>query len=109
MTGNTLKLGRKIAIVIIPAQDEHGREFQAVWLKQLKTEAFTWDSFMKEGGTFLDNNVEEEFLLAKAATVDIAEDYANKLSTRLQLRVFRIEDDNIRGTHRILEYRSESK
>jgi hypothetical protein len=61
---------------------------------------------LKEGSTFLDDNVAEEFLLAKTLTVDTAEDYAGGLSSRLKLRVFRIENDDLRGRHRIIEHKT---
>src|SRR5208282_2369548 len=93
-------------IVIIPAKDKDGRELQGVWLKQLKTGAINWDFLLREGSTFLDINVAEEFLLTKTLTVDIAEGYAGRLSDRLKLRVFRIENDYLRGSHRIIEHKS---
>jgi hypothetical protein len=99
-----VELGRRFAIVIIPAEDEDGRELLAVWLKQLKTGAINWDFILQQGSTFLDDNVSEEFLLTKTLTVDIAEDYAVRLSNRLNLRVFRIENDYLRGSHRIIEH-----
>ncbi len=94
-----VELGRRFAITIIPARDKDGRELQGVWLKQLKTGAINWDSILKEGSTFLDVNVAEEFLLTKTLTVDLAEDYAGRLSDRLKLRVFRIENDYLRASH----------
>ncbi len=99
-----VELGRRFAIIIIPAKDEDGRELQGVWLKQLKTGAINWDFLLKEGRTFLDDNVAEEFLLTKTLTVDIAKDYARRLSIRLNLRVFRIENDYLRDSHRIIEH-----
>lgn len=101
-----VELGRRFAIIIIPAKDKDGRELQGVWLKQLKTGEINWDLILKEGSTFLDGNVAEEFLLTKTPTVDIAEDYAGRLSNRLKLRVFRIENDYLRGSHRIIEQKS---
>lgn len=99
-----VELGRRFAILIIPAKDSDGRDLQGVWLKQLKTGATNWDSLLKQGSTFLDDNVAEEFLLSKTLTVDIAEDYARELSNRLKLRVFRVENDYLRGSHRIIEH-----
>lgn len=100
-----IELGHRFAIVIIPAVDSDGRELHAVWLKQLKEGANNWDFLLKEGSTFLDNNVSEQFLLSKALTADIAEDYASGLSNRLKLRVFRIENDDLRNSHRIIEHK----
>ena len=97
-----VELGRQFAILIIPGAGGDGRQLQGVWLKKLKT-ASNWDRFLKEGSPFLDHNVEEEFLLAKTVTVDTAEDYAAGLSGRLKLRVFRIENDDLRGSYRIIE------
>ena len=99
-----VELGHRFAIVIIPAKDNDGRELQAVWLKQLKTGAADWDFILKDGHIFLDDNVAEEFLLSKALTVDIAEDYASGLSSWLNLRVFRFENDDLRGSHRVIEH-----
>jgi len=101
-----VELGHRFAIIIMPAKDEDGRELQGVWLKQLKTSAMNWDFILKEGCTFLDNNVSEEFLLTKTTTVDLAEDYAGRLSDRLKLRVFRIENDYLHDSHRVIEHKS---
>ena len=101
-----VELGRRFAIVIIPTTDDSGREFQAVWLKQLKPSAANWDYLLKEGVDFLDHSVDEEFLLAKTTTVDIAKKYAVGLSGRLSLRIFRIENDYRRGSHQIIEHKS---
>ncbi len=100
-----VELGRRFAIVIIPAKDRDGREFQSVWLKQLKTDS-NWDLLLQKGRTFLDDNVGEEFLLTKTTTVDIADDYARGLSKRLELRVFRIENDDLHNKYRIIENKS---
>lgn len=97
-----VELRRRFAIVINPGKDENGRVLQGVWLTQLKTDAADWDFILKDG-TFLDNNVAEQFLLAKIPTIDIAEDYASGLSNRLNLRVFRVENDYLRDRHRIIE------
>ena len=93
MTGNTSNSGADLRIIIIPAKGEDGRELQGVWLKQLKTGAINWDFLLKEGKTFLHDNVAEEFLLATTLTVDDAYDYACRLSNRLKMRVFKIEND----------------
>ena len=97
-----VELGHRIAIVIMPGL-QNGRELQGIWLKQLKFGELNWDLFLKQGCPFLDDNVGKEFLLARTGTVDDAENYAKRLSNRLKLRIFRVENNNLRGTHRIIE------
>jgi hypothetical protein len=101
-----VELGRRFAIVIIPGVEEDGRQLQGVWLKQLNLGKMNWDLLLEEGSAFLHDNVEEEFLLSRTLTVDDAEDYAKRLSERLKLRIFRIENDHLRGSHRIIEHKS---
>jgi hypothetical protein len=104
MNGEYVELGHRFAIVIIPAKDNDGRELQALWLKQLKTGAANWDFLLKDGHKFLDDNVAEDFLLSKTTNVDVANDYAGRLSSRLNLRVFRFENDYLRNRYQIIEH-----
>jgi hypothetical protein len=100
-----VELRRRIAIVIMTGVEKDGRQLQGVWLKQLKSEKMNWDLFMEQGA-FLDDNVEQEFLLCRTMTVDDVEDYAKRLSDRLELRVFRVENDDLRDKHRIIEQKT---